>query len=43
MYDGDPGPAVLLSPVGGALLFAAVFLTAVHYRLDADSTGRERS
>jgi hypothetical protein len=32
VYDGDPGFGVLLSPVGGALLFTAVLLTAIHYR-----------
>ncbi len=32
VYDGDPGAAVVLSPIGGALLFAAVLLTALHYR-----------
>ena len=32
VYGGDPGPAVLLSPIGGALLFAAVGLTALRYR-----------
>jgi hypothetical protein len=32
VYDGDPGPGVLLSPIGGALLFAAVLLTALRYR-----------
>jgi hypothetical protein len=32
VYGGDPGPGVLLSPIGGALLFAAVFLTALRYR-----------
>jgi hypothetical protein len=28
IFDGDPSPAVLLSPVGGAMLIVAVFLTA---------------
>jgi hypothetical protein len=32
VYGGDPGPGVLLSPIGGALLFAAVGLTALRYR-----------
>jgi hypothetical protein len=32
VYDGDPGPGVLLSPIGGALLFAAVLITALRYR-----------
>lgn len=32
VYDGDPGAGVLLSPVGGALLFTAVLLTAINYR-----------
>jgi hypothetical protein len=32
VYDGDPGVGVLLAPVGGALLFAAVLVTAVSYR-----------
>jgi hypothetical protein len=36
VYGGDPGPAVLLSPIGGALLFAAVFLTALRYRPDRE-------
>jgi hypothetical protein len=36
VYGGDPGPAVLLSPVGGALLFAAVLLTAIRYRPGRD-------
>ncbi len=26
--DGDPGPAVLISPVGGIMLVVAIFLTA---------------
>lgn len=28
IYDGDPGPGVLVVPVGALLLFVAVFLTA---------------
>jgi hypothetical protein len=32
VYDGDPGPGVLLSPIGGSLLFTAVLLTAINYR-----------
>lgn len=28
IYPGDPGPAILLVPIGAALLFAAVLLTA---------------
>ncbi len=28
VYGGDPSPAVLLSPLGGAAAFAAAFLTA---------------
>ena len=28
IYDGDPGPGILLVPIGAALLFVAVFLTA---------------
>jgi hypothetical protein len=32
IYGGDPGPGVLLSPIGGALLFAAVLLAAIRYR-----------
>ncbi len=32
VYGGDPGPGVLLSPVGGVLLLAAVLLTAIRYR-----------
>jgi hypothetical protein len=32
VYDGDPGVGVLLAPVGGVLLFAAVLVTAVSYR-----------
>ena len=36
VYGGDPGPAVLLSPVGGGLLFGAVLLTALHYRPGRD-------
>ncbi len=42
VYDGDPGPAVLLSPVGGLLLFAAVLLTAVNYRPARSSEERTR-
>ena len=42
VYDGDPGPAVLLSPVGGLLLFVAVLLTAVNYRPDQGSDEQER-
>jgi len=32
VHGGDPGAAVVLSPVGGALLFVAVLLAALHYR-----------
>jgi hypothetical protein len=32
VYGGDPGPGVLLSPAGGALLFVGVLLTAINYR-----------
>lgn len=32
VHGGDPGAGVLLSPVGGALLFVGVALTAWHYR-----------
>ena len=32
VYDGDPGVGVLLAPLGGALLFAAVLVTALRYR-----------
>jgi len=28
IYDGDPGPGVLIVPLGALLLFVAVFLTA---------------
>ena len=42
VYDGDPGPAVLLSPVGGLLLFAAVLLTAINYRPVKSSAERTR-
>jgi hypothetical protein len=28
VYAGDPGLGILLVPVGGILLFAAVFMTA---------------
>jgi hypothetical protein len=28
VYAGDPGPGVLLAPLGGALLFVAVLLVA---------------
>jgi hypothetical protein len=36
VYGGDPGLAVLLSPIGGALLFAAVLLAAIRYRPGPD-------
>jgi hypothetical protein len=36
VYGGDPGPGVLLSPVGGVLLLAAVLWTAIHYRPGRD-------
>ena len=36
VYGGDPGPGVLLSPIGGALLFAAVLATALRYRPGED-------
>ncbi len=36
VYGGDPGPGVVLSPIGGALLFAAVLLTALQYRPSRD-------
>jgi hypothetical protein len=36
VYGGDPGPAVLLAPIGGALLFGAVLLTAIYYRPGRD-------
>jgi hypothetical protein len=40
VFDGDPGPGVLLSPVGGGLLFTAVALAAIRYRAtDAANTG----
>ena len=32
VYGGDPGPGVVLSPIGGGLLFGAVLLTALFYR-----------
>ena len=32
IYGGDPGLGILLLPVGGALLFVAVFLTALATR-----------
>lgn len=31
VFEGDPGPAVLLSPIGGVCLFVAVLLAALHY------------
>lgn len=36
VYDGDPGPGVVLSPIGGALLFVAVLVTALRYRPGRD-------
>jgi hypothetical protein len=36
VYGGDPGLGVVLSPIGGALLFAAVLLAAIHYRPGGD-------
>ncbi len=36
IYGGDPGLGVVLSPIGGALLFAGVLLTALHYRPGED-------
>lgn len=36
VYGGDPGAGVVLSPLGGALLFAGVLLTAIHYRPGRD-------
>lgn len=39
VYGGDPGPGVLLSPLGGALLITGVLLTAIKYR---PARGRER-
>lgn len=36
VYGGDPGPGVVLSPIGGTLLFAAVLLTALQYRPNRD-------
>lgn len=38
VYAGDPGLGILLVPVGGILLFAAVLLTALslkHFQIDA--------
>lgn len=32
VYEGDPGPGVILSPIGGGLLFLAVAITALKYR-----------
>jgi hypothetical protein len=32
IYSGDPGLGILLVPVGGVLLFIAVFLTALALR-----------
>ena len=40
VYAGDPGLGILLVPVGGLLLFAAVLLTALgvkHFRIDTPS------
>ena len=36
VYGGDPGPSVALAPVGGALLFVGVLLTALYYRPGRD-------
>ena len=36
VYGGDPGPGVVLAPIGGALLFAAVLSTAIRYRPGRD-------
>jgi hypothetical protein len=36
VYGGDPGAGVALAPLGGALLFVGVLLTALHYRPDRD-------
>jgi hypothetical protein len=41
IYAGDPGLGILLVPVGGILLFIAVFMTATELRrFDAASFGR---
>jgi hypothetical protein len=41
IYAGDPGLGILLVPIGGILLFIAVFMTARELkRFDAVSFGR---
>jgi hypothetical protein len=37
VYDGDPGIGVLLSPLGGAFLFAGVLLAALNYGPNAET------
>lgn len=36
VYGGDPGPGVVLAPIGGVLLLAAVLSTAIRYRPGRD-------
>jgi len=36
IHSADPGPAILLVPLGGALLFLAVFLTALEVTRSRD-------
>ena len=36
VYGGDPGPGVVLAPIGGALLLAAVLSMAIRYRPGRD-------
>ena len=44
IYAGDPGLGILLVPIGGILLFIAVFMTARELRrFDAGSFGRGES
>ena len=40
VYQGDPGPAVVLSPLGGLLLLAGVALTASHYSISDEPDER---
>ena len=36
VYGGDPGPGVVLAPIGGALLLVAVLVMAIRYRPGRD-------
>ena len=36
VYGGDPGPGVVLAPIGGALLLVAALSTAIRYRPGRD-------